>query len=451
MATADEGLLSTETQEQLDRIEELAAAAAGNTFELIKLGEGHRSELRRTREVLLKAVFEATEVQTPTAFIVLEKKLSDDDEEEELMLKLQLKEDGTGFEASGELAELVETAKGRFDTGMKWVERIRTFGEGVVAADPIKTFAAMKATFEELVTDKTMYLYLIDELTGKPVKGGIYPIEITTPSEVVPQLLPVMQVGMRAMSLYSGVAGIARMCGAPLPSMPTGWCKGAQDSIALLKQKSSVEQFGVLHEEVMSVEEAATAEAMTVRGASLRELQHFFAYQDAGNTFAGLRRLGDDDGTAVWTVLTDEKEVRAAVEARTKERKAEEAVERKLKAVELDAAEKEAAEAAAREEAEARFQASFQSTRAKGEAMLAAKREAAASSDAAAAAKGLNDNAHGIDRFGYRVCSSPANATVPSHVRPPLHPPSSCALCGARVGTSCWRKPSPQPVESSGL
>ena len=239
------------------------------------------------------------------------------------MLKLGLKEDGTGFEASGELAELVETVKGRFYTGMKWVERIKTFSEGVVAADPIRTFGAMKASFMELVTAETMYFYLIDELTGKPVKGGIYPIEITTPSEIVPKLLPVMQVSMRAMSLYNGAAGIARMCGAPLPSVPTGWCKGAQESIALLGQKSSVEKFGVVHDEVMSAEDAATAEAKTVRGASLRELQRFFKEKDVENTFAGLRRLGDDDGTAVWTVLTDEKEVREAIEARAKERLAE--------------------------------------------------------------------------------------------------------------------------------
>ena len=127
------------------------------------------------------------------------------------------------------------------------------------------------------------------------------------------------------MSLYNGAAGIARMCGAPLPSVPTGWCKGAQESIALLGQKSSVEKFGVVHDEVMSAEDAATAEAKTVRGASLRELQRFFEDKDKENTFAGLRRLGDDDGTAVWTVLADEKEVREAIAKRAKERLAEQA------------------------------------------------------------------------------------------------------------------------------
>ena len=84
---------------------------------------------------------------------------------------------------------------------------------------------------------------LIDELTGEPVRGEGYPIVITTPKEVVPKLLPVMQVGMRAMSLYNGVAGIVRMFGAPAPSVPEAWREGAQSSIELLKQESSVEAF----------------------------------------------------------------------------------------------------------------------------------------------------------------------------------------------------------------
>ena len=50
----------------------------------------------------------------------------------------------------------------------------------------------------------------------------------------------------------------------------------------------------------------------------------------ADSTFAGLSRLGDDDGTAIWTVLTDEKEVRAAIEARAKERLAQQAAQEKF-------------------------------------------------------------------------------------------------------------------------
>ena len=76
----------------------------------------------------------------------------------------------------------------------------------------------------------------MDELTGLPVLGNGYPIVITTPSDIVHKLLPVMQVGMRAMSLYNGVGGIARIFGAPVPSVPEDWRKGAQSSVEMLKQ-----------------------------------------------------------------------------------------------------------------------------------------------------------------------------------------------------------------------
>lgn len=73
----------------------------------------------------------------------------------------------------------------------------------------------IKEGLGDLVTGQVMYLYLVDELTGEPVRGNdgddggdTYPIEIRTPSEVVPKLLPVMQVGLRAMSIYNGAAGV---------------------------------------------------------------------------------------------------------------------------------------------------------------------------------------------------------------------------------------------------
>ena len=97
-------------------------------------------------------------------------------------------------------------------------------------------FGKIREVFGELMTKETMYFYLVDELTGLPVRGDGYPIEITKPSELVPKLLPVMQVGMRAMSLYNGVAGVAQMVGYPAPKVPEGWRKGAQSSVEMLKQ-----------------------------------------------------------------------------------------------------------------------------------------------------------------------------------------------------------------------
>ena len=40
-----------------------------------ELSEQHRDELRQTRSVLIRAIFDATEVSTPTAFVVLKEEL----------------------------------------------------------------------------------------------------------------------------------------------------------------------------------------------------------------------------------------------------------------------------------------------------------------------------------------------------------------------------------------
>ena len=56
-------------------------------------------------------------------------------------------------------------------------------------------------------------------------------------------------------------------------------------------------------------------------------------------------------------------------------------------------------------------------------AVETAATKAAQAADAAAAAKGLNDNAHGIDRFGYRVrCHYSAHATPHTSINPVTEP-----------------------------
>ena len=183
--------------------------------------------------MLLKGIFEATEVKTPTTFIILDEVLPPElSAEEQNQLLVSLKDDGSGFELTGD----AKAAKDRFDKGMTWLKRLQTFGEGVIENNPSKVFGKIKEVLGDLMTKETMYLYLVDELTGLPVRGVGYPIVITTPADIVHKLLPVMQVGMRAMSLYNGVAGVAQMVGYPFPKVSEQWRKGAQSSVEMLKQ-----------------------------------------------------------------------------------------------------------------------------------------------------------------------------------------------------------------------
>ena len=108
-------------------------------------------------------------------------------------------------------------------------------------------------------------------------------------------------------------------------------------------QESSVEKFGAVHTKVKEGNE----EQETTRGASLRELQRFFKEHDKDEGYAGLRRIADDDGTAVWTILK-ETEVAAQLEQRTKERREEERRHEKIFSAQARAP-SEAADAASNE------------------------------------------------------------------------------------------------------
>ena len=206
---------------------------------LINMNEEHRTELQLTRKTLMKSIFEATEVKTPTTFIILDKvlppELSEEEQDQPLM---SLEDDDSGIELTGNL----EAAKERLDKTTTWLKRLKTFATVVAKHSDIEVFDKIKEVFGELITKETMYFYLVDELTGLPVRdkpkdeGGIYPIEITKPKEIVHKLMPLMQVGIHAVSLYNGAAGVARLIGYPMPLVPEKWRKGAQSSVDLLKQ-----------------------------------------------------------------------------------------------------------------------------------------------------------------------------------------------------------------------
>ena len=65
-------------------------------------------------------------------------------------------------------------------------------------------------------------------------------------------------------------------------------------------------------------------EEATTRGASLRELRRFLKEHDKVEGYAGLRRVGGDDGAALWTAILKDTEVAAQLEKRAEERHKEE-------------------------------------------------------------------------------------------------------------------------------
>ena len=331
----------------LERQAEQLEITNANILVIKMLGDESKAELFFTRSLLLKAIFEATEISTPTSFIVLNEKLlqaadSSDEEAKQKILDIVTAEDGSGVRMNTKYASATVTAEGadfhlegdlkehyeQVQVGIKCARCIKYIGLKIASGEAGKALDIIKdgIRISDLIVGEEMYLYLIDELTGKPVQADGWPLVITTPSELVPKLLPLMMVGMRAMCICNGLAGLARMFGYPVPKVPEAVSKGAQDSVELLKQESSVQEFVVVHEEV----KRGTEEKKSVRGASLREFVDFLKKNDPGlkdgksGDFAGLHRIGDpNDGTALWTALTDPKDIEKALKERAEERKAE--------------------------------------------------------------------------------------------------------------------------------
>jgi len=340
-----------EMKEYLQNLTNQVEILNANILEVKKLSIESKEELfhtrhvlHRTRHVLLKGFFEATEVITPTAFIILNNKLppaaQPSGEQVEKNFGIDAAEDGSGVSVTTEHASLAVSADGldinlegdlkkfgdQAKTGIKWAKRIREISTNFAAGDIDKAFETIKDGIKDLIVGNEMYLYLVDELTGEPVEAKGWPLIITKPSETVPRLIPLMQVGMIAISLCNGAAGLAKVFGIPAPKVPKEWSKGARDSVELLKQESSVQEYGIVHAQVKGGTQANTS----VRGESLRQFQDFMNDYDPGlkkgkkGHFAGLHRIGDpEEGTAVWTALTDQSAIESALEKRTKQRQEE--------------------------------------------------------------------------------------------------------------------------------
>ena len=119
-------------------------------------------------------------------------------------------------------------------------------------------------------------------------------------------------------------------------------------------------------------------EESTTRGASLRELRRFLKEHDKVEGYAGLRRVGGDDGAALWTAILKETEVAAQLEKRAEERQSEERRHEKFITAQARAqtspemADAVWKEVAWKEAAEARFQTALEAARAEAEKVKAA-------------------------------------------------------------------------------
>ena len=169
----------------LNTVEEKVSYIRDDVETLLKLSVEHNDELKRTRNILIHAVYEADEVKTPTTFVVLENEIPESfsNEKEEKFLQMILGGDGSNFKVIGERGDQLNSLIENMEQARTLV---KSFTESSNESNSNTLFTPIKKIFGQLATAETLYFYLIDELTGEPVKGEGYPIEIKNRPNLFP-------------------------------------------------------------------------------------------------------------------------------------------------------------------------------------------------------------------------------------------------------------------------
>eukprot|EP00964_Phaeocystis_antarctica_P114301 scaffold78284_cov69-Phaeocystis_antarctica.AAC.1 len=114
-------------QEDVRKVREAQDEQTALLIAIKELSLDNKIELLHTRKALMKGIFDATEVKTPTTFIILDK---------ELPPELKLTDNS-------------KAAMDLFDQGMTWLERLQTVGEGILTGNSDKVFGGIKAVLNK--------------------------------------------------------------------------------------------------------------------------------------------------------------------------------------------------------------------------------------------------------------------------------------------------------------
>ena len=308
---------------------------------------------------ILNGIMEATEVETPTAFIILPYKLGANgmaigNGAEELykdLIEINVMSDaaaslqaevkkvsdlgwGVRIEKAADMVEQAGEVWGAIEK-LDSLDKMRDAGTGFLRnfkglsgvrgmmkscekvidrgllGENVKALKdGVKDKVDMLVENsktKKHYLYLIDEFTCKPVveadkgKGkDVYPIEIVSSSPLFKEAMPAMLMGIQALQAANGILTVASMLGAPCPKLPAEM--GVFQKMKECTKESTVAQYDVLQ----GCMEGGKEEVKVVRGHDLRKLGEFLHKEDADKTYAGLRRMCNADGCVLWTRHVEE-------------------------------------------------------------------------------------------------------------------------------------------------
>jgi serine/threonine protein kinase len=273
-----------QTEHFVDYQKKIEDASKKHTVEIQNIGKATSAKASKSTSVILEAIFEATEVETPTCFVILPVKLPSICE----------------GDTPGDRTE--EYVRSTID----YVGYVLDKASDCIAS-PFK-FAANFV--KDKIIESDMFLYLVDESTGKPVwiDDEVYPIEIGVRSKQAKNFLPLMALGMRILASTNTAVGIITMF---YPGVPSGLIpKDLLDKASRFIEESN--KSGIIKQVV----EQGSGNSKTVRGKDLREFVAFLKEKDPKRTFSGLTRICDrSSGKAMWVTNESAKKITDGNEA----------------------------------------------------------------------------------------------------------------------------------------
>ena len=302
-------------------------------IDLKHMAEATLQQVKSSESVLRKAVFESTEIHHPTCFVILPHKLSaqgvsestgnaemcehlrdiaafGDDMGENTALGLvgaltgdpdSELQDEHEEESEDKIED--EDCSGSSLPGKRHKEltRLDKVNRNLVAVKSKTKKWFLSKIYDD---DKTVYLYLVDELTGAPVLANndtTYPIEIKSPRKALQTYMPLMSLAITAMSLVSNGAGVARMFGIPVPSLSSA-VKGKMRAFAHnMSQENTAAQFDCLQKSILKVQQQEEESPQQLRDSAVRKFEGFLILNDPEENYAGLHRCLTECGAVVWT------------------------------------------------------------------------------------------------------------------------------------------------------
>ncbi|GMH83378.1 hypothetical protein TrVE_jg6496 [Triparma verrucosa] len=297
--TYGERLIIAKMDEQGKKIDKIHSATDEIIGKFVKLEQ----IIKKGTSATMKAIFEATEVTTPTCFIILP------------------------YELEKEMKE--EDQKTCLDKAGAWIEKVKVLlddGAGAIKSPTSYLKRICSSAFNNKVEklknnlgEKELYLYLVDEFTGKPVvtakDDAIYPIKIQTASDTMNKYLPMMRMGLQAVSVVNGATALANMFWPFVPSklVPDSLTNKATKMVEELTKESNVEEFSSVQADLESVSVGGGG-GKAKRGNDLRDFEKFLETFDEGRWFAGLRRVCKEEGgrgQAIWISKESEEKMRS--------------------------------------------------------------------------------------------------------------------------------------------